>query len=196
VGSRKVQERGEGMRLMEAVSVQYEGRASVPDREMSLAVTDWRLIAAEPWQSKWHRSVRQVSNCAGTFLNSRYAVLAMRVALAAVFLLSACGKLVDIRQYSISPILEFGILPSWVVSIVGSALPFIELLCALGLLFGVLTRLSSFGIAAMSAIFFLVKAFLLLQGYDLACGCFGAVVTTRCLFRFTWIPRSSSWPLP
>jgi hypothetical protein len=51
-------------------------------------------------------------------------------------------------------------------------------MCALGLLFGVLTRLSSLGIALMSITFFIVKGVVLWQGGDLACGCFGAIVTT------------------
>ena len=58
----------------------------------------------------------------------------------------------------------------------GLALPFIELLCGLGLLLGILTRLSAFGSALMSIAFFIAKAFVLLQGKDIDCGCFGEVV--------------------
>lgn len=126
----------------------------------------------------WSGLFARLSDYAGLLLENRYTILTMRIVLASVFLLSSLGKLVDITQYSIKPVVEFGILPSSVAIVFGSVLPFIELLCALGLLFGVLTRLASFGIAAMSLAFFSAKVFLLLQGYDLSCGCFGAIVTT------------------
>jgi uncharacterized membrane protein YphA (DoxX/SURF4 family) len=60
----------------------------------------------------------------------------------------------------------------------GWALPFIELSCALGLLFGVLTRLSSLGTALLSASFLVAKVIVLSRGMDIECGCFGAVVST------------------
>jgi uncharacterized membrane protein YphA (DoxX/SURF4 family) len=55
---------------------------------------------------------------------------------------------------------------------------FTELLCGLGLLFGVLTRLAALGIALMSVSFFIAKVIVLSQGRDIKCGCFGAVVDT------------------
>jgi hypothetical protein len=60
----------------------------------------------------------------------------------------------------------------------GWALPFIELACASGLLFGVLTRLSALGITLMSVSFFITKAILLSRGGDVECGCFGAIGST------------------
>jgi hypothetical protein len=60
----------------------------------------------------------------------------------------------------------------------GWALPFIELVCAVGLLFGVLTRLSAFGVALLDISFFVTKAILLSRGTDVECGCFGAIGST------------------
>jgi len=111
-------------------------------------------------------------------LTRPYAVLSMRWILAGIFLLSSGGKLVDIAKYSIAPVMEFGILPVPLAHFVGTVIPFVELICALGLLLGIQTRLASFGIALMSVTFFVVKAIVLAQGSDLACGCFGAIVTT------------------
>jgi uncharacterized membrane protein YphA (DoxX/SURF4 family) len=111
-------------------------------------------------------------------VTKRSVVLVFRLVLAGTFLLSSFGKLVDIQRYSIAPVLDFEILPDFLAYVFGAVLPFIELLCALGLLFGVLTRLSSVGIALMSVSFFIVKVILLWNGSDVACGCFGAVVTT------------------
>ncbi len=110
--------------------------------------------------------------------DTRYAVLAFRFGLAGIFLVSSLGKLVDIEHYSVAAVYGFDILPGPLATIFGWAVPFIELACALGLLFGVLTRLSALGTALMSASFFAAKFIVLSRGMDIACGCFGAVVST------------------
>ena len=111
-------------------------------------------------------------------LKDRRVILALRMALAAIFLASAAGKLIDIDRYSIRAVYEFNILPGSLARVYGFALPFIELICALGLLFGVLTRLSALGIGALSVSFFVAKGIILLRGQDIACGCFGPITST------------------
>lgn len=143
----------------------------------SLTVDDRKAELPAP-RSNGRGVLANTSQLVRTLLANRYAILGMRWILAGVFLLSSCGKLIDIKRYSIGAVMEFGILPIPLAHLVGALLPFIELMCALGLLFGVLTRLSSLGIALMSITFFIVKAVILWQGGDLACGCFGAIATT------------------
>ncbi|MBC8253517.1 MAG: DoxX family membrane protein [Ardenticatenia bacterium] len=114
-------------------------------------------------------------------VNNRYVTFAFRLILAAIFLLSSYGKLVDIERYSVDAVYNFGILPVEPVNVArffGLVMPFIELLCGLGLLFGVLTRLSALGVALMSLAFFIAKAMVLSQGRSINCGCFGAVIDT------------------
>ncbi len=111
-------------------------------------------------------------------LADRRVILSARMVLAAIFLASAAGKLIDIDRYSIRAVYEFNILPGSMARIYGLALPFIELICALGLLFGVLTRLSALGIGALSISFFAAKGIILLRGMDIACGCFGPITST------------------
>jgi putative oxidoreductase len=105
-------------------------------------------------------------------------IFAFRLLLAMIFLLSSIGKLVDIERYSVDAVYNFGILPMVLARPFGLVMPFIELLCGLGLLFGVLTRLSALGVALMSLAFFAAKAIVLSQGRTIECGCFGAVVDT------------------
>jgi hypothetical protein len=111
-------------------------------------------------------------------LTDRRVILVLRMVLAAIFLASAAGKLIDIDRYSIRAVYEFNILPGSVARVYGLALPFIELICALGLLFGVLTRFSALGIGALSVSFFAAKGIILLRGQDIACGCFGPITST------------------
>jgi len=109
---------------------------------------------------------------------NRYVILVFRLILAAFFLTSSYGKLVDIERYSVDAVYNFGILPMALARPFALVMPFIELLCGLGLLFGVLTRLSALGIALMSLSFFIAKAIVLSQGRSIECGCFGAVIDT------------------
>jgi uncharacterized membrane protein YphA (DoxX/SURF4 family) len=101
-------------------------------------------------------------------------VLCFRLILAAFFLTAALGKLVDIERYSVQAVYFFVILPFFLARPFGLALPFIELLCGLGLLFGVLTRLSALGIGLLSLSFFIAKTIVFLHGRSVDCGCFGA----------------------
>ena len=117
-------------------------------------------------------------NLLPAILNNRYLTLIFRLVLARIFLASSFGKLVDIERYSVDAIYNFNILPMWLARPFGLVMPFIELLCALGLLFGVLTRLSGLGVSLMSLSFFTAKAIVLSQGRVIDCGCFGAIVET------------------
>ncbi|HUL23833.1 MAG TPA: MauE/DoxX family redox-associated membrane protein [Thermodesulfobacteriota bacterium] len=110
--------------------------------------------------------------------NNRRLILVFRLILAGFFLLSSYGKLVDIERYSVDAVYNFGILPFWLARPFGLVMPFVELLCGLGLLFGILTRLSALGIALMSLSFFIAKTIVLSQGRSIECGCFGAVIDT------------------
>lgn len=113
----------------------------------------------------------------------KYLILVFRLLLAGMFLLSSIGKLPDIERYSVDVVYDFGVLPMILARPFGLLLPFIELACGLGMLFGVLTRLSAFGVAFMSLAFFIVKGYVLLvEGRNLSCGCFGAVMDTLASF--------------
>jgi len=113
-----------------------------------------------------------------TVVANRHVILVFRLILAAFFLVSSYGKLVDIERYSVDAVYNFGILPMFLARPFGLIMPFVELLCGLGLLFGVLTRLSALGITLMSLSFFIAKAIVLSQGRSIECGCFGAVIDT------------------
>ncbi len=110
--------------------------------------------------------------------NNRRLILVFRLVLAATFLVSSFGKFVDIKHYSVAMVYNFDILPGPMAIAFGWALPFIELACAVGLLFGVLTRLCALGVVLMGTSFFITKVILLSRGTDVECGCFGAIGST------------------
>ena len=134
--------------------------------------------AAELLRSEEKGWLAAIAGWSAKIVADRRVILAARIVLGSIFLVSAIGKLIDVDQYSVHAVYEFNILPVPMARIYGLALPFIELGCALGLLFGVFVRLSGFGIALLSVSFFLAKAIILLQGQDIACGCFGPITST------------------
>jgi len=114
----------------------------------------------------------------GKLVGNRYLVLACRLALGLIFLLSAIGKLMDL-QGSVDAVYSFNVFPLAFAHFAGLVVPFIELLMALALIFGALTRLAALGASIMSVAFFLVKGHvLLIQGRQIDCGCFGALMST------------------
>jgi uncharacterized membrane protein YphA (DoxX/SURF4 family) len=111
-------------------------------------------------------------------VGNRYLVLICRLLLGLVFLMSAIGKLVDL-QGSVDAVYGFNIFPMAFARFSGLVVPFVELLMSLGLIFGVFTRLAALGASIMSIAFFLVKAHVLfIQGRQIDCGCFGALMST------------------
>jgi putative oxidoreductase len=114
----------------------------------------------------------------GKLVGNRYLVMACRWILGLIFLLSAIGKLIDL-QGSVDAVYGFNVFPLAFAHFAGLVVPFIELLMALALLFGAVTRLAALGASIMSVAFFLVKAHvLLIQGRQIDCGCFGALMST------------------
>lgn len=138
---------------------------------------------------------RNKSTRAGVFFN-RYVVFVCRLILGLTFLISSFGKLVDIEHYSVAMVYNFNILPGPAAIAFGWALPFIELLCGFGLLFGVLTRLSSLGVALLSISFFITKTILLSRGLDTECGCFGAIGSTMASWSIILDPMILILSLP
>lgn len=112
------------------------------------------------------------------FLNNKWLAIVCRLILAVIFILSGIGKMMDLEN-SVKAVYNFQIMPDWAIEPLGYGLPFIELLCAIAILFGVLTRLSAAGLGAMSIAFFIGKVIVIfVQGRTIDCGCFGELMNT------------------
>jgi hypothetical protein len=122
--------------------------------------------------------VTAINTLRNTIFMNRYVTLVSRLILACTFIVSSFGKFVNIEHYSVALVYDMNILPGPLAIAFGWALPFIELACGLGLLFGVLTRLSALGVGVLSVSFFITKVILLSRGTDIDCGCFGAIGST------------------
>ena len=125
------------------------------------------------------------------FLTNRGLSLALRYMLGTVILLSAVPKLIDINANSVYVVYNYYILPVQPVNFArsfGLAVPYIELLIGLGLIFGLLTKLSAIGWMVMSLIYFLFKLHLIfIQGRVVPCGCFQGIMPGILVTQSIWL---------
>ncbi len=125
------------------------------------------------------------------FLTSSGLSLALRYLLGAVILLSAVPKLADIDLNSVYVVYSYYILPVQPVNFArfaGLVVPYVELLIGLGLVLGILTRLSAAGWMAMSLVYFSIKIdIIFVQGRIMPCGCFQGVISNMLVTQSIWL---------
>jgi uncharacterized membrane protein YphA (DoxX/SURF4 family) len=113
-----------------------------------------------------------------SLINNNWVSIVCRLIIAAIFILSAVGKMMELEN-SVKAVYNFHLMPDWTLNPLGYGIPFIELLCGLGILFGVLTRLSAAGIGIMSIAYFIGKLIVIfVQQRSVDCGCFGELMNT------------------
>jgi putative oxidoreductase len=112
--------------------------------------------------------------------NSRrdYLVLAVSLAVAAVFVYAGVDKLRDPLQFADS-IAAFAILPAVLINLLAFGLPPFEIACGLLLLGPRTRRIGALAVVAVSILFFTALASALLRGLTLDCGCFGPGAPSR-----------------
>jgi uncharacterized membrane protein YphA (DoxX/SURF4 family) len=106
------------------------------------------------------------------FLRSNeYAVLALRLLLGLTFLAASIDKIYDPTQFA-KAIANYRLISGFSALFVATILPWIELLCALSLLFGIYLRGSTLVMFLLLSGFTLAVITGLIRGLDIACGCF------------------------
>lgn len=91
---------------------------------------------------------------------------------AAIFLYAGVLKMLDPVQFA-HDVKNYQILP-WTLSVaLAFYLPWLEILCGLGLVFRFLYRGALFFLAILTVVFTLATAAAKIRGLDITCGCFG-----------------------
>ena len=111
------------------------------------------------------------------FLNSGKLTLALRLLLGALILYAAIPKFADIEKLSVYMLYSYQfpwLMPDMAhTRFLGNIAPYLETLIGLGLIAGVLTRLSAFGWGIMTLVYIIVKTqVIFIQGRIIPCGCF------------------------
>jgi uncharacterized membrane protein YphA (DoxX/SURF4 family) len=112
--------------------------------------------------------------------NSRrdYAVFAVSIAVAAVFIYAGIDKLRDPLQFADSTA-AFAILPVVLINLMAMGLPPFEISCGALMLWPSARRVGSLAVAVLSVMFLVALASALLRGLTLDCGCFGTGAPSR-----------------
>jgi putative oxidoreductase len=112
--------------------------------------------------------------------NSRrnYAVFAVSIAVAAVFIYAGIDKIRDPLQFADSTA-AFAILPAVFINLLALGLPPFEIACGVLLLGPRTRRVGALAVAGISVVFFTALASALLRGLTLDCGCFGVGAPSR-----------------
>ncbi len=108
----------------------------------------------------------------------RYLVLAVSIAMAAIFVYAGIDKIRDPQSFADS-IAAFAILPAVFINLLALGLPSFEIASGLMLLGPWTRRVGALALAVLSVVFFTVLASALLRGLTLDCGCFGAGAPSR-----------------
>jgi putative oxidoreductase len=107
-----------------------------------------------------------------------YVVLAISLALAAVFIYAGIDKLRDPLQFA-DNIAGFAILPASLINLLALSLPPFEIACGLSLLWLRTRRVGALAVSLISVMFFTALLSALLRGLTLDCGCFGVGAPSR-----------------
>jgi uncharacterized membrane protein YphA (DoxX/SURF4 family) len=100
-----------------------------------------------------------------------YAMLLARMLLGFIFLVASIEKL-DNPDLFAGSIMNYRMVPHGVALGAATVLPWVELLCALGLIFGIGQRGASLLILAMLVVFTLAVGSAMARNLDISCGCF------------------------
>ena len=106
------------------------------------------------------------------------ALLAARLILGAIFLMSATPKLVAPRQFA-NDVQQYRLLPHPLASAFGYALPYTELAAAALLLTGFYTEWAALGVAVMLVTFMIAVGVAMARKLNLTCSCFGLLYRER-----------------
>ena len=112
------------------------------------------------------------------FLRSRYAILAISLILAGVFIYAGLDKLRDPLSFADS-VAAFGMLPTALITPFALGLPIFEVLCGALVVVPRSRRVGALALTLVTAMFLIALVSALARGLTLDCGCFGTGAPSR-----------------
>jgi len=110
-------------------------------------------------------------NVLAWILRNKTVAIVCRLALAAIFIYAAVGKVLKPSDFADS-VAGFRILPIPVVNIFAIVLPWVEVVCGLSLITGVFMRSGGVLLAGLNIVFIAAAASAMARGLSIECGCF------------------------
>lgn len=105
------------------------------------------------------------------FLSNEYNVLTTRMFVGVLLLTASIDKIADPAAFAQS-IEDYRVISGPVVTILATTIPWMELLCGLAMIFGIVVPGASLLAGSLLFVFTLAVVSALLRGLDITCGCF------------------------
>jgi uncharacterized membrane protein YphA (DoxX/SURF4 family) len=121
-------------------------------------------------------------NVPGRVFTRNRVITLLRIILGIVFIFASIEKVLDPEAFATS-ISGYRIVSAGPALLIATVLPWVELLCGLGLLFGVFVRGSGLLALIMLTVFTVLVVSALWRGLDISCGCFTQDPTAE---RIAW----------
>jgi len=107
-------------------------------------------------------------------LNNKFLLAAVRIFLGFIFIFAAVTKVADPVGFSQS-IYNYKLMPDFLINFLAIAIPWIELVAGILLVFGISVKENSVIISGLLIVFIIAVSISLARGLDIDCGCFGTV---------------------
>ncbi len=104
-------------------------------------------------------------------LTNRYLVLVVRLIVGGIFVFASINKIKHPEQFALI-VYNYKILPHFAINFFAITLPWLEMVCGLFLISGIMNRSSALLVSFLLVIFIMALSINLLRGVDLSCGCF------------------------
>ncbi len=104
-------------------------------------------------------------------LRNKTVAIVCRLALAAIFIYAAVGKILKPSDFADS-VAGFRLLPVPTVNVFAIVMPWVEVLCGLSLITGVFLRSGGILLAGLNIVFIAAAASAMARGLSIECGCF------------------------
>ncbi len=104
--------------------------------------------------------------------------LLIRFFLGFVFIYASINKISSPSDFALS-ISNYQLFPDFLVNFIAVFIPWLELVCGFGLIFGFYLKENALVYLSMLVIFTLLIALSIIRGLDIECGCFGSDDSTK-----------------
>ena len=112
------------------------------------------------------------------FLTSPRTIRVSQIAIGILMAWAGLAKIGDLRAFA-EQLHNFRMIPIPIENLIAISLPWIELVAALALVFGIRARAGAILVALMLAAFTTAVSVAMVMGLDIECGCFGTHDATR-----------------
>lgn len=106
-------------------------------------------------------------------IDNDYLTLIVRLFIGGMFIYASYYKIVEPISFAKS-IWYYHLVPGYLINIVALVMPWLELLCGLGLILGIFYRGSVLWVNIMLLVFMIALATAVVRGISIDCGCFKA----------------------